>query len=737
MELKQFLEKYGERLVSRVEDMLSYVYNPLKPEGVESFEPKFPFLLRKPYPVQGEIIRAVSKALYKENLGHLFICGEMGTGKTMIALSAIFMSPVPQRALVVCPTHLVEKWIRETRMTIPEVKVINLSVRNVISILDGLRKVKEKPQTHEVYVISKERLKLGYGWRPAALKLKSRRSSFPICPGCGDVARTVKGIEGETVYLLWEDLRRKKHFCQCGEALWQADSTLRRYPPSEYIKRYLRDFFDMVVFDEVHDFKANRSLQGQSMGMLLRGKEKCLCLTGTLNGGYADDLFHLLYRMNPGLLKRDGFSYGNTKEWLETYGVIQWERKLEEEDAYFGRGCRKSAVMRKKPGVSPLVIGKYLLERTCFVRLADVIDGLPPYEENVITLKMNPVQKEEYDVFESKLRSAVKRSRMKALSSMLQALLSYPDSCVLFEEEVKIRDRDGFEIDTIYAPLIRTKDLLPKEKELIKIVGDEVKLGRKVLCYLVFTGRRDIRPRLEEVLSSAGFKVGTLDASVEPIKREAWIERHCTDLDVLLVNAELVKTGLDLYAFPTVVFFQTGYSIFTLRQAARRSWRIGQEKPVKVYFLCYEGTMQEAALTLIAKKLEVALVVEGDLPEGLAEFAVDTNSIIEEMGKLLVDGGSFQGAEAAWASFRKKELEIQLGLSQKEKIFEGGEGISVGTPDRIQTRTSVSSAPGMDKNVLVKVTILEGKKKKQSVVEVRYGDIDEVAKGRPVQFCLF
>lgn len=732
MELKQFIERYGERLVARVNQMISYVYNPLSPEGVEDFDPKFRSLLRRPYPVQGEIIRAVSKALYKEGVSHLFICGEMGTGKTMIALSTIFMSPFPQRTLVVCPTHLVEKWIRESRITIPDVRVINLSVKNVISILEGLKGVRRRPETHEVYVISKERLKLGYGWRSAAIK--SKRTRFPICPGCGYVPRKTGP---EEVYLTWEDIERKRNFCQCGEALWQADSTLKRYPPSEYIKRYLRGFFDVVIFDEVQDFKANRSLQGQSMGMLLRGKEKCLCLTGTLNGGYADDLFYLLYRMEPERLKRDGFSYGNTKEWLEAYGVIQWERKLEEEDSYFGRGRRKSAVMKKRPGISPLVIGKYLLERTCFVRLSDVIDGLPPYEENVITLKMNPTQMEEYDAFEEKLKSAVKTCGIKVLSSMLQALLSYPDSCVLFEEEVVVRDRDGMEVDVIYAPLIGTKELLPKEKELIRLVENEVKLGRKVLCYLVFTGRRDIRPRLEKVLKNAGFRVGSLDASVEPIKREAWIEKHAKEVEVLLVNAELVKTGLDLYDFPTVVFFQTGYNIFTLRQAARRSWRIGQNKPVKVYFLCYEGTMQEVALSLIAKKLEVALVVEGDLPEGLAEYAVDTNSVIEEMGKILVDGGSFQGAEVAWASFRKKELEIQLGLSQKEKIFEGVEGVTVGVPEKVKSLASISSSPGLDKNVLVKVSILEGKKKRQSTVEVKYGDIDDVAKGKPVQFCLF
>jgi len=291
MELKKFIERYGERLVSRVEQMLSYVYNPLNPEGVDDFNSKIAMLLRKPYPVQGEIIKAVAKALYRCSLPHLFICGEMGTGKTMIALSSVFMSPEPQRVLVVCPTHLVEKWIREARITIPGVNVVNLSVRNVISILEGLRFIKVK----------KERFKLSYGWRPAAVR--NRRSQFPVCPRCGEFAKV------RDDYLTWDDIERRRCFCQCGDALWQADSKLRRFSPAEYMKKYLDGFFDMVIYDEIQDFKAGRSLQGQSMGMLLRGREKCLCLTGTLNGGYADDLFFLLFRMIPGLLRQDGFSY--------------------------------------------------------------------------------------------------------------------------------------------------------------------------------------------------------------------------------------------------------------------------------------------------------------------------------------------------------------------------------------------------------------------------------------------
>ena len=49
-------------------------------------------------------------------------------------------------------------------------------------------------------------------------------------------------------------------------------------------------------------------------------------------------------------------------------------------------------------------------------------------------------------------------------------------------------------------------------------------------------------------------------------------------MQVCICHPKLVQTGLDLLEFPTIFFVQTGYSIYTLRQASRRSWRIGQKR---------------------------------------------------------------------------------------------------------------------------------------------------------------
>ena len=62
-------------------------------------------------------------------------------------------------------------------------------------------------------------------------------------------------------------------------------------------------------------------------------------------------------------------------------------------------------------------------------------------------------------------------------------------------------------------------------------------------------------------------------------------------VDVLVCHPRLVQTGLDLVDFPAIVWFETDYSVYTVRQASRRSWRIGQTQPVQVVFMAYRNTL--------------------------------------------------------------------------------------------------------------------------------------------------
>jgi SNF2 family DNA or RNA helicase len=60
---------------------------------------------------------------------------------------------------------------------------------------------------------------------------------------------------------------------------------------------------------------------------------------------------------------------------------------------------------------------------------------------------------------------------------------------------------------------------------------------------------------------------------------------------------------------------QSGYNVYTLQQASRRSWRIGQKNAVRIYFLGYAGSAQIQCLQLMAKKIAVSQSTSGDMPD--------------------------------------------------------------------------------------------------------------------------
>ena len=178
----------------------------------------------------------------------------------------------------------------------------------------------------------------------------------------------------------------------------------------------------------------------------------------------------------------------------------------------------------------------------------------------------------------------------------------------------------------------------PKECELIRLVKANKQQGRRTLVYTVYTGKRDTASRLKALLGADNLKCAVLRASVKTEDREDWIlEQVDRGIDVLITNPELVKTGLDLLEFPSIVFTNTGYNVYTLMQAARRSWRIGQQEDVDVTFLGYQDSAQMACLELMAKKIAVTQSTSGDMPDnGLDVLNSDGDSVEVALAKSLL-----------------------------------------------------------------------------------------------------
>ena len=421
------------------------------------------------------------------------------------------------------------------------------------------------------------------------------------------------------------------------------------YQPSEFIKRYLpQGTFDLLIADEGHEYKNSGSAQGQAMGVLAAKARKTLLLTGTLMGGYADDLFYLLFRTLPGRMIEDG--YRPTKQgsmtsaalaFMRDHGVLKDIYSEDKGPAHkTAKGTKVSVRTVKAPGFGPKGVLRCILPFTVFLKLRDIGGNvLPPYDEEFREVAMDSAQGKAYRDLSDRLKVQLKRAlalRDKTLLGVvLNVLLAWPDCCFRSETVVHPRTRDTLAfVDSQFDELA----LMPKERDLIDICKREKAEGRKTLIYTVYTGTRDTTSRLKVLLEQEGFKAAVLRASVDASRREDWIaEQLDRGIDVLVTNPELVKTGLDLLEFPTIVFMQSGYNVYSLQQASRRSWRIGQKLGVKVIYLGYAKTSQMTCLGLMAKKIMVSQSTSGDVPDsGLDVLNPDGDSVEVALARQLV-----------------------------------------------------------------------------------------------------
>ena len=186
--------------------------------------------------------------------------------------------------------------------------------------------------------------------------------------------------------------------------------------------------------------------------------------------------------------------------------------------------------------------------------------------------------------------------------------------------------------------------------------------GRKVQVYAVYTRTRDVTRRLQRLLTAEGIRAEVLTAEVPPEQRESWYERHLkAGMQVCICHPKLVQTGLDLLEFPTLIFAQTGYSIYVLRQASRRSWRIGQRRPVKVKYLHYANSMQESCLRLMGKKLLVSLAMEGKFAShGLQALEDDDDMLTAMARELVTQKGVGERADAVWKTLQAERASAAL-----------------------------------------------------------------------------
>lgn len=711
-DLNEYLRLYGSEIADRIAQQFPPLYQPGDP-----IPPEVERLRRKPYPAQVAAIAGVIRRW--EQARAAAIVAECGTGKTLISLGALAGHARGRQytAIVMMPPAICLKWARECFLTLPHVRVFIIDgVRNGVAsngytgvnevrlrngrvVREGLHTTLSDMRLRKNYrsararwdamvrapsilLVSRERAKLGFHWRHA---YQTPRSG-PFL-GCVVNPDTGQPVMTGTDQLRQSDFKKAKHSeYVCAEdvglaskarrpfysALWQADrSKVQRYAPIDFIGRYLADgFFDYAIADEVHELKGGDTAQGNALGTLAACADHIAVLTGTLLGGYADEIYHVLFRIDAGKMLGEGFQAGDAglRAFSETYGVLEKITIIEPED----NACSEARVtkrIRRRPGASPLLFGRFMMDLGAFVSLEDISEALPPYHEEVVSIPMDPPLRTAYEQLEKDIKDALKAhpGNQSVMSVGMNALLLYGDrpfglgTLYGYAHDPETGRRERF---VISEPAELEEDFLyAKDRQLVEVCKEEIAHGRKLQIYAVYTQRRDVTHRWKRILAREGIHVEILTTDVPPEAREAWYERQLKNgMQVCICHPALVQTGLDCLWANTLIFAETGYSIYVLRQASRRSWRIGQTRPVKVLFLAYADTMQERCLRLMGKKLLVSLAMEGKFSsEGLQSLEDDDDMLTAMARELVTEKGVGKKADQVWRQLQMERSRV-LGM---------------------------------------------------------------------------
>lgn len=442
----------------------------------------------------------------------------------------------------------------------------------------------------------------------------------------------------------------------------------RRYALAKYIKNKYKNCIDYAILDELQCYKGKDTDQGIAMAYIAQASKKVLGLTGTLINGYANSLFYILYRTMPGMMKRAGYEYNDSNKFQKLYGVTEKTSR--------GRFVRNNFVVdssgasKPKPGVSPLIFTDFLLETAVFISINDMAEGLPEYTEIPMGIDMDTELRREYNNIQSSLTQACRAtgtSPIKAMGALLHTLRAYPD--MPYDCKPIIHPDTG---DTIYTPTDLEKGLRNKERALIDLVKRKIEGGEKCLIYYDLTNITDVDEKLENALKDEGIKAINLyrTSTKQILDREEWIRKQVEEenIDVLLCNPKLVETGLNLLEFTTIIFYQMGYNVFTLRQASRRSYRVNQTHDVEVYFLYYRDTIQETAMALMGSKLKASKAAEGDMcEEGIAAMA-DNEDLNAKIAASVVNGIKNVVDTEIFTNKRNMKSSIRMDRIQKVRV---------------------------------------------------------------------
>ena len=358
---------------------------------------------------------------------------------------------------------------------------------------------------------------------------------------------------------------RAEHFGEIG----QVDLVLTTYPLLVRDREtLLAQEWHLLVMDEAQFIK-NPKAQSHQVARSLKARHR-LSLTGTPLENHLGELWAQFDFLMPGLL-------GNAKRFTQVFRTPI--EKLGDEE------MRVRLADRVRP---------FLLRRT----KEQVLTDLPPRTEMVRWVEIEGGQRDLYEslrvAFDRKLRVVLTEQGIGRSQIMIfDALLKLRQVCC---------DPRLVKLPAAEALVKKGHAHSAKLATLMEMLDELLDEGRKVLLFSQFTSMLGL---IELELEKRGILYVKLTGQTRD--RETPIRDFQEGrVPLFLISLKAGGTGLNLTAADTVIHYDPWWNPAVEEQATARAHRIGQDKPVFVYKLMTQGTVEEKILALQNRKRGLA-----------------------------------------------------------------------------------------------------------------------------------
>ena len=369
------------------------------------------------------------------------------------------------------------------------------------------------------------------------------------------------------------------------------DLILTTYPllPRDEVT-LLEHEYHYLILDEAQTIKNPLSKAAQLVRQIKSNHR--LCLTGTPMENHLGELWAQFDFLMPGFLGDSATFKRLYRTPIETHGDSQQKSRLSHRLAPFMLRRTKQEVVKELPAKTEIIRSVPLYAKQAAL-----------YESIRLTM-------------EKKVRDAIaEKGLSRSHITILDALLKLRQTCC----------------DPRTLPLKEAQKLKESAKLdlLMELLPEQLEEGRRILIFSQFTRMITL---IEDELDARKIAYSKLTGQTR--KRDEAIELFKSgEVDVFLISLKAGGVGLNLTEADTVIIYDPWWNPAAETQAADRAHRIGQDKPVFVYKLITENTVEEKIIAMQDKKRALAesIYKDGAKEDSLKLTAEDLTALFEPL----------------------------------------------------------------------------------------------------------